>query len=89
MQADAETAQLLPLPLYIIYIQAAAAANVVGLPLAVTIEGNPAVAKQQQQQQILSAQAGTEEVPSAAAPQDSKRRRKQLQQEDQAYQVRC
>lgn len=87
MQADAEAAQLLPLPLYIIYIQAAAAANVVGLPLSVTIEGNPAVAKQQQQQQLLSAQPGTDEPQAPAVPQDAKRRRKQLQQEDQTYQV--
>lgn len=83
IQADAEAAQLLPLPLYIIYTQAAAAASVVGLPLAVTIEGNPAIAKQQQQ---LSTQPGADPQ-AASAAQDSKRRRKQLQQEDQAFQV--
>jgi len=85
IQADAEAAQLLPLPLYIIYTQAAAAAGVVGLPLAVAIEGNPAIAKQQQQQQ-LSTQPGNDPQAATAAP-DSKRRRKQLQQEDQAFQV--
>lgn len=90
IRADAEAAQLLPLPLYIIYTQAATAANVVGLPLSVSIEGNPAVAKQQLQQQLQQQQGtqpGGEDGQAAAAAQDSKRKRKQLQQEDQAYQV--
>jgi THO complex subunit 5 len=98
IQADAEAAQLLPLPLYIIYTQAAAAGSVVGLPLSVSIEGNPAVAKQQlqqqlqqQQQQQQGSQPGGEDAQAAAtaaaAAQDAKRKRKQLQQEDQAYQV--
>jgi THO complex subunit 5 len=94
IRSDAEAAQLLPLPLYIIYTQAATAASVVGLPLSVNIEGNPAVAKQQlqqQQQQQLQLQQGTqpgaEDGQAAAAAQDAKRKRKQLQQEDQAYQV--
>jgi THO complex subunit 5 len=92
IRSDAEAAQLLPLPLYIIYTQAATAASVVGLPLSVNIEGNPAVAKQQlQQQQQLQLQQGTqpgaEDGQAATAAQDAKRKRKQLQQEDQAYQV--
>lgn len=92
IQADAEAAQLLPLPLYIIYTQAATAASVVGLPLAVSIEGNPAAAKQQlqqqlQQQQQPGSQPGADEAQAAAAAQDAKRKRKQLQQEDQAYEV--
>lgn len=91
IQADAEAAQLLPLPLYIIYTQAATAGSVVGLPITVSIEGNPAMAKQQLQQQSQPGTQPSEDAQPAAAAappaQDAKRKRKQRQQEEQVYQV--
>jgi THO complex subunit 5 len=81
---DREAAELLPLPLYIIYSQAATGASIVGLPLRVGVQGSVAAAQQEQQQQQ---QGDGQQQQQGASAQDAKRRRKSVQQGDKTYKV--
>jgi hypothetical protein len=85
IQDNREAAQLLPLPLYIIYSQAATAASIIELPLRVFIEGSVAAAQQEAaaQQHQQAGAAG----PAPVLAQDAKRRRKSMQQDDATYKV--
>ncbi|WIA38614.1 hypothetical protein OEZ86_001924 [Tetradesmus obliquus] len=83
-----EAAELLPLPLYIIYAQAATAASVLGLPLRADITGSTAAAERLAAAEADAAAAKA--APGAAAAeavQAAKRRRKSEAQEDEAYKV--
>jgi THO complex subunit 5 len=81
-----EAAELLPLPLYIIYSQAATASSVLGLPVSADIAGSTAAAERLA---ATEAAAGAADATPAAADavQTTKRRRKSEAQEDQAYKV--
>jgi THO complex subunit 5 len=81
-----EAAELLPLPLYIIYSQAATASSVLGLPVSADIAGSTAAAERLAATEADAAAAAA--APAAAdAVQAAKRRRKSEAQEDQAYKV--
>lgn len=82
-----EAAELLPLPLYIIYCQAAASSNVVGLPLRVDVDGSTAAAARFAAE--LAAVSGS--APAAAAPAAEpparRRRKSDTHQELSVYKV--
>jgi THO complex subunit 5 len=81
-----EAAELLPLPLYIIYSQAATASSVLGLPISADIAGSTAAAQRLAAAEADAAAAHATPV-AADAVQAAKRRRKSEAQEDAAYQV--
>lgn len=85
-----EAAELLPLPLYIIYAQAATAASVLGLPLRADITGSTAAAERlaAAEADAAAAKAAPAAAAAAEAVQAAKRRRKSEAQEDEAYKVR-
>eukprot|EP00878_Enallax_costatus_P025758 GHUV01027585.1.p1 GENE.GHUV01027585.1~~GHUV01027585.1.p1 ORF type:complete len:334 (+),score=96.65 GHUV01027585.1:461-1462(+) len=85
-----DAAELLPLPLYIVYSQAVAGSSVLGLPLLVDIDGSAAAAARFAADAARQGAGGAETAASAAVTpsQPSKRRRKsEHQQEDQTYKV--
>lgn len=86
-----EAAELLPLPLYIIYSQAVAGSSVLGFPLLIDIDGSTAAAARFATDAAASTAGGAGEAAAASAAtpsQSSKRRRKsEHQQEDQTYKV--
>lgn len=87
-----EAADLLPLPLYIIYSQAVAGSSVLGMPLRVDIDGSTAAATRFAAEAAAGPGDKARDAAAAAAAtpsQPSKRRRKsEHQQEDQTYRVR-
>lgn len=88
--SNKDAAELLPLPLYIIYTQAVAGSSVLGMPLAVSIEGSTAAAARYAAEAVgRTATAGDTPAPAEATPaQSGKRRRKsEHQQEDSTFKV--
>lgn len=90
IKANKEAAELLPLPLYIIYSQAVTSSSVVGLPLKVEIEGSTAAAATlaaAAQQDNNAAAAAAPVTAAATEAAQAKRRRKSEAQDDQTYKV--
>ncbi|KAF6262857.1 Fms-interacting protein-domain-containing protein [Scenedesmus sp. NREL 46B-D3] len=79
-----EAAELLPLPLYIIYSQVATASGVLGLPASAEIAGSTTAAEQLA---ATEASAKAADATPADAVQAAKRRRKSEAQDDHAYKL--